>query len=371
VSYAPQSSPGFRLLPACFLLAAVVAGPLAAQDERRLADSTNLHRDPEGTPLMSLPAGTPIETGAAKGDWREAAVEGWIFSPSTSPTRRDGFDLVVTSDAGENLRRKPNGPVVGRVREGTLLEQVGKQGKWFQVRREGWVPRSAVVQRKSRAPEPATQQGAARTQGAAQGGQGTATPAAQPAGAGKRLAPAQPAPKAPAGPVEGVEVSRETGLARAPDSTPYATLQPGIPARVVGRSGEWVRVQLDGWIREADLKPADNGVLREVSAGEVQSSPARYVGQPLEWRLQLIAVQTADELRPEIPAGRPYLLTRGPLPEPGFVYVTVPDTMVNRFKALPPLQELTLRVSLTAARTRYLATPVADLLSVEAGMDAR
>jgi hypothetical protein len=168
-----------------------------------------------------------------------------------------------------------------------------------------------------------------------------------------------------------VEVSRETGLARAPDSTPFATLQPGIPARVVARSGEWVRVQLDGWIREADLKPADNGVLREVSAGEVQSSPSRYVGQPLEWRLQFIAVQTADELRPEIAAGRPYLLTRGPLPEPGFVYVTVPDSMVARFRALPPLQELTLRVSLTAARTRYLATPVADLLSVEAGMDAR
>ena len=26
-----------------------------------------------------------------------------------------------------------------------LLERVGKQGKWFQVRREGWVPRSAVA----------------------------------------------------------------------------------------------------------------------------------------------------------------------------------------------------------------------------------
>jgi hypothetical protein len=167
-----------------------------------------------------------------------------------------------------------------------------------------------------------------------------------------------------------VEVSRETGLARAPDSTPYATLQPGIPARVMGRSGEWVRVQLDGWVREADLKPATDGVLREVSAEEVRTTPARYVGQPLEWRLQLIAVQMADELRPEIPAGRPYLLTRGPLPEPGFVYVTVPDSMLARFRALSPLQELTLRVTLTAARTRYLATPVADLVSVVAGMDA-
>jgi hypothetical protein len=354
VSYAPQSSPGLRLLPACLLLAALAAGPVAAQDQRHLSDSTDLHRDPEGAPLVSLPAGAAIETGAAKGDWREAAVEGWIFSPSTAPTKRDGYDLVVTSDEGENLRRDPNGPVVGRVREGTLLERVGKQGKWFQVRREGWVPRSAVAARQGRA-KPAEQ---------AQAQQTPAKPPAAPARA--RTAPAA---ASPAGPAEGVEVSRETGLARAPDSTPYATLQPGIPARVLGRSGEWVRVQLDGWIKEADLKPADNGVLREVSAEEVQKSPGRFVGQPLEWRLQLIAVQVADELRPEIPAGHPYLLTRGPLPEPGFVYVTVPDSMVARFRALPPLQELTLRVSLTAARTRYLATPVADLLSVESGLD--
>ncbi|MFL5518590.1 MAG: hypothetical protein ACJ8DJ_20735, partial [Gemmatimonadales bacterium] len=231
MSYAPQSSPGPRLLPACLLLAALAAGPLAAQDQRHLSDSTDLHRDPEGAPLVSLPAGAAIETGAAKGDWREAAVEGWIFSPSTSPTKRDGYDLVVTSDEGENLRRDPNGAVVGRVREGTLLERVGKQGKWFQVRREGWVPRTAVAGR----------QGEAKPALPAQGQQ-TAAKAAPPAAApGKGKSPVT-ATASPSGPAEGVEVSRETGLARAPDSTPYATLRPGIPARVVGRSGEWVRV---------------------------------------------------------------------------------------------------------------------------------
>jgi hypothetical protein len=343
------------------LLAALAAGPVAAQDERRLSDSTDLHRDPDGTPLVSLPAGTPIEAGAAKGDWREAAVEGWIFSPSTEPTRRDGFDLVVTSDEGENLRRNPNGPVVGRVREGTLLEQVGKQGKWFQVRREGWVRRAAVTQRKRQTEQAAQTQEPAKPQG-------TANPAR--AAKARTPPPAVAPPTAPPGPAEGVEVSRETGMARAPDSTPYATLQPGIPARVMARSGEWVRVQLDGWIKEADLKPADNGVLRQVSAEEVQSSPARYVGQPLEWRLQLIAVQVADELRPEIPAGRPYLLTRGPLPEPGFVYVAIPAQEADAFRALPPLQEVVLRVTIRAARTRYLTTPVAELASVVSGMTA-
>ena len=122
----------------------LLAGPLAAQEERRLQAPADLHRDPDGTPLVSLPAGAPVEAGKADGDWRKVTVEGWIYRPSTSPTRRDGFDLVVTSEEGENLRRAPNGPIVGRAREGTLLERVDARGKWFRVRRDGWVPRKLV-----------------------------------------------------------------------------------------------------------------------------------------------------------------------------------------------------------------------------------
>lgn len=75
-------------------------------------------------------------------------------------------------------------------------------------------------------------------------------------------------------------------------------------------------------------------------------------------------MQVADELRPEMPAGSPYLLMRGPLPEPGFVYVMLPRGDVARFKALPPLAELTLRLTIKAASTRYLPTPVAELVAV-------
>ena len=87
--------------------------------------------------------------------------------------------------------------------------------------------------------------------------------------------------------------------------------------------------------------------------------------------MQLIAVQSADELRPEMAPGQPYLLTRGPLPEAGFVYVTIPTGRVAEFQALPPLRELVLRVTIRAARTRYLMTPVAELQSVVSGMEAK
>jgi hypothetical protein len=326
----------------------LLAGPLAAQEERRLEAPADLHRDPAGTPLVSLPAGAAVEAGKADGDWRKVTVEGWIFQPSTSPTEREGFDLVVTSDEGENLRRVPNGPVVGRAREGTLLERVGEKGKWFRVRRDGWVPRKAVAGRTAAKPAADTNP---PPQGRAQQGRSQQA----------MTAPA-PAP-APTSSIEGVETIREAGLSRMADSAPTSTLPAGTPARVVGRSGEWVRVQIDGWLRESDVKPAEAGVLAGITAAEVRASPERFVGQTLDWRLQVIAVQLADELRPEMPADQPYLLTRGPLPEPGFVYVTIPPERIAEFRALPPLHEMVMRVTLKAARTRYLATPVAELVS--------
>jgi hypothetical protein len=325
----------------------LLAGPALAQEERRLETSADLHRDPDGTPLVSLPAGAPVEAGTADGDWRKVTVEGWIYRPSTSPTKRDGFDLVVTSDEGENLRRAPNGPILGRAREGTLLERVGERGKWFRVRRDGWVPQEAV---------PAADTTRRRGQAVRRSGRADSAAAQAPV-------PAVVAPVPPSGPVEGVETLRETGLSRLPDSGAIANLPAGTPARVLGRSGEWVRVQVEGWIRGADVKPAEAGVLAGVSGAEVRASPDRFVGRTLDWRLQIIAVQRADELRPEMPSGQPYLLTRGPLPEPGFVYVMIPPDRVAEFRALPALHEMTLRVILKAARTRYLATPVAELIS--------
>jgi hypothetical protein len=104
---------------------------------------------------------------------------------------------------------------------------------------------------------------------------------------------------------------------------------------------------------------------------EVRANPARYIGKEIEWRVQVVAVQNADELRPEIPAGRTYLLTRGPLPEPGFVYIVLPPERVAEFEAIPPLTELVVRGRLRAAATRFLPTPVLELISVAEGQGSR
>jgi hypothetical protein len=348
VSYAPQSSPGLLWLPACVIACLLLAAPLRAQEEEPLSTPADLHREPDGPPLVSLPAGAPVVPGQPRGDWHQVTVEGWISTSSTSPTRRDGFDLIVTPDKGENLRRVPNGRVVGRVREGTLLKRVGVNGRWTRVKRAGWVPRRAVA---SAARSPARQGKA---------------PQARPASA----AAAAPKVDAPAG-EDRVETSRETSLSAVPEGGALATLPGGTPARVVSRTNGWAKVQIEGWVKDADLKPSDAGSLVGVSAAEVRAAPDRYVGQTIDWRLQLIAVQTADELRAEMPPGQPYLLTRGPLPEPGFVYVSIPAGRIAEFRAMPPLSELVLRVTLRAARSKYLTTPVTELVSVVSGIEGK
>jgi hypothetical protein len=125
-------------------------------------------------------------------------------------------------------------------------------------------------------------------------------------------------------------------------------------------------VQFDGWVRAGDVQASPEGVLQGVTAAEVRAEPDRYVGQTVEWHVQYVSVQVADELRPEIPAGQSYMLARGPLPESGFVYVILNRNQEDAVRALRPLAPLTIRAVVRAARTRYLATPVVDLVSFQA-----
>jgi hypothetical protein len=317
------------------------AAPLQAQ-QTETSTATRLRKEPDGIALVSLPAGTSVEAKSARGAWQEVVVEGWIFSQSVQPTRRDGFDLIVSAANGENIRRAPNGDVVGRVRAGTLLRKREVRSGWTRVQRAGWVPREAIAPIESGAISPTVEADTPLAQ----------VPAAPPSAATK-----------PSDDPDRAEVAREAGIYAAPEAAAHGTLQPGAPIRVLGRSGEWMRVQLEGWMRAGDLQSGSDGALGGVTAAEVRSDPARYIGRPVEWRVQLIAVQTADELRTEMAKGQNYLLTRGPLPEPGFVYVTVTEAQAAEFRTLPALQEMTLRVTVKAARSKYLMTPIVELVA--------
>ncbi|HET8649271.1 MAG TPA: hypothetical protein VFL95_04465, partial [Gemmatimonadales bacterium] len=131
------------ILAAALLFASSTA---QAQSATRTARQTDLMADPGNTTLATISSGTPLtRTGKEQGGWSEVRLDGWIFSSSVKPSSRDGKDLVVSADNGENLRAEPNGDILARVRTGMLLDKLASKGSWVQVRRTGWVSTAALA----------------------------------------------------------------------------------------------------------------------------------------------------------------------------------------------------------------------------------
>src|SRR3989454_167493 len=299
-----------------------------------------------GKRLARVALGAVVAGGDIKGEWIGVTLEGWIFGTSVGVTPRAGFDLAVTRAPEENLRAAPGGTIIAKLADGFLLTKLGENGAWVHVERRGWVRRVAlepVVVANSRTAESDTSR-AGSPPARRSGGADTPRPAP-----GPNRAP--PAPRPPPYP--------------APDGPPAGTLTPATPLKVLSKSGEWARVQFEGWGQTSDLESAPPGVLVGVSAAELRAEPQRFAGQTLRWTLQFIAVQQADELRPEMPKGAIYFLARGPLPERGFVYVIVPEGKRALVEGLAPLATIQVTARVRAGRSRFLGNPVLDLLSLE------
>ncbi len=357
---------------AVFLCAIVVA--VSAQTRGRATANATFQKEPGGIRLGSLITGVSYPVGRSSGSHRELTLEGWIPAASAEATTRDGFDLVVTAGAGERLRAEPGGAVIGRLVEGTLVTRLGTRGTWVRVRRLGWVSQNTLGE-----PDPA--EVAAALQGGVTSGASTAAaagtppppgpPAAQvspatppPAASGPLARPVSPAIDAPPnGKVSGAATLRTgTAVSLTPDGKPLAVLPEAAEVEVVERSRDWVRVRMDGWVRAADVAELADGP--RITGAMVRSEPDRFVGETVTWRLQFLAVQQADALRPEIPEGQPYVLARGPLPESGFTYLMVTPEQAAQFRRLSPLDEVEVEAVVRAGRTKFLPTPVLQLVKV-------
>ena len=366
-----QSSGAYHALPVALSLAlAALVTPLASQTRLRVTtDGAWFYQEIGGKRLARLARGAVLMGDSTPGDWLNVTLEGWIFgtsvgAPPPSPARA-GFDLVVTRTPEENLRSAPSGALVAKLPQGFLLAKVdeGSSERWVHVTRAGWVQKADV---EPVAPVVRTHALALDT------GTGGLTPGRRPGSPGDSAAHAGSPPRgdsvagpAPVDPGR-VEPSRPTVLYRAPEGPPAGTLAPSAPLRVLGRSGEWARVEVQGWVKSADLQTAPPGVLVGVSAAELRADPERYVGQVLRWTVQFIAVQQADELRPDIPAGATYMLARGPLPERGFVYVVIPESRRAQLGSLTPLATIQVTARVRTGRSRFLGNPVLDVLTLEA-----
>jgi hypothetical protein len=152
-------------------------------------------------------------------------------------------------------------------------------------------------------------------------------------------------------------------LAGGPAGERMAAIERATAVEVVERQRDWVKVRLEGWVR-AEQIAGDVEPTPRITGSMVRERPDRFIGDTVTWRLQYLAIQEADDLRPEIPRGQPYILARGPLPEAGFVYLMVTKEQEAEFRRRAPLDEVVVEAVIRSGRTRYLPTPVLALVNV-------
>jgi hypothetical protein len=137
-----------------------------------------------------------------------------------------------------------------------------------------------------------------------------------------------------------------------------------VPVRITGRADGWVLVETQAWVRENEIRLSDNAILTGVSAAELRGAPDEFRGRLLRWTVQFLALQVADELRPDFQPGQRYLLARGPAPEYAFVYILVPVGKLADVQRLAPLTSVEVIARVVAGRSTYLANPILELVEL-------
>lgn len=305
----------------------LLAGSLAAQARGRISVAGDFVKDPDGTLLGRLAAGAPVTLGKLQSGWQEVTLDGWIAASALRDDAREGFDVSVAPAEGAVIRAAAGtGATLGTARTGALFNVVAKQAQWVHVRRTAWVSAAAL-----KPPAPAKADTAAKVPAAAGGGAAATT-----------------------------TLMGGSALAAGPGGTALGSLEAPISVQVLEHRSGWAHIQLDAWVRDGAL--GDAPPPGSITAADIRSQPDRYVGQTVEWTLQVIAVETADELRPELPQGQPYVLARGPLPETGFVYLVITTADKAAFTGLQPLAKIRVRATIRAGKTRYLPVPVLNFV---------
>ena len=346
-----QSSHLLAGLPACLLasvsLAILPNQAAEAQNQYRVTQRENFRREPhpDGRLLASVNEGTELMGSDTRSGWVEVTLEGWIWRQSLRSINGTQYDYEVTAGSGENLRVRPNGPILARLSTGFWLQEVETIGEWVRAKRVGWMwgrslEHAAAGLELAREP----------TVGAG----GGSTSASQET---ETFGDSRPA-------IDRAVTLGSSAMRAVPSGDTTAMLAGGAPLTILARSGPWVRIRTEGWIHESNLRPVSTDVLVGVSGAEVKAQPEHFEGRVLQWTVQLLAVRTSDGLRQEIPTGQRYILARGPLPEAGFVYVLLDDEQREEIERLSPLAQLVVLVRVKVGRDRYLGNPVVDLIDM-------
>lgn len=157
--------------------------------------------------------------------------------------------------------------------------------------------------------------------------------------------------------------TKQTVVRSAPAAGAVGQVLKGATVDVIARDRDWVRVRLEGWVREADLVAADT-TLRSLSAADIRSDPAGARGKLVRWEVEAVALRSADPLRTGLQTGEQYLLALGPGAEKTLVYIAVPEGLLANVRSLPPLAAVTVTARIRDGRSEPAGVPILDLQSI-------
>lgn len=132
----------------------------------------------------------------------------------------------------------------------------------------------------------------------------------------------------------------------------------------LARERGWVRVRMEGWVREADLLPVDSSLRTSLSAADLRADPEGSKGKLIRWKVEVLAFQRADALRRDLAVGEPYLLARGPAGENAMLYLALPAALVNEAKVIVPLTVVQVIARVRTGRSAPTNVPILDVEAI-------
>ena len=329
------------VVPALFAL--LTASSLFAQ--ATVTAPTELRAAPQGAPIATVQAGAEVRVRDRRGALSRITLEGYIHRDLIGG-RRDSFAVSVKAPSGARLRESPaaNAQTVATLRDGMGLTQVSRRGEWVRVRRVAWIPSARL--RTQPASETREQAGSVET----------------------AQAPAPPptptrAPDTPIG--SGLTPTHRTTMRVAPGGDSIGGIRPGAVVVPLARDRDWVRVRVEGWVRENELQSVDTAVQTRVSAADLRADPAGTRGVVVRWNVQVLSpIQRADPLRRELAENEPYVIARGPDTESALLYLAVPPSMLDAVTAIAPLTNVVVTARVRTGRSSPVGVPILDLVSI-------
>ncbi len=322
----------------CILCLLFAVGEFAEGQSATLTTEENFRAQQNGTLLGQLRAGMSLEVLELTEDWVQFDLDGWVWNQSLQVINRGRFDLVVSVQGGENIRGGPGGEILGHLEEGTVLESVERVTDWARVRRRAWVWRRSV---------------------ALFGG--------DPSGGSEERSGFTVSSSVGDGGEWALGGRADAPILSAPDGDTLAISASSANLRILAREGNWARVRLEGWIwlpQDAD-EGAGASVRTDVTLESVAAAPDDYRGEVLQWDLQFISLERAEEIRTDFYATEPFLLTRMTDGDQAFVYVAVPPERLAEAQRLNTLERIRVLGRVRTGSARLTGSPILELLSVE------